>query len=116
MAMSGTISPQFKNSLNSESVGMVVVARSLVDTPMTDRLHARKSGEQLRQSGEPYTEYTFTETASASVTRLQFGGYNAATSGVFNLDDVSVTTSSVPEPSSIALLRIFGAAGLLGWR
>jgi PEP-CTERM motif len=61
-----------------------------------------------------YTEYTFTESASASATTLEFSG--TQTPAAYCLDDVSVVPmgASVPEPASIALFGI-GAVGAMGY-
>ncbi len=66
----------------------------------------------------PYTEYSFTVVASASMTQIQFSGHQDDTR--FTLDDVSVTPmTATPEPSSFVLM-LLGAVGLLvghgGWR
>ena len=53
----------------------------------------------------PYQSFSFTETASATTTRLDFHGIDST--GAIFLDNVSVTPT--PEPASAALL----AAGLL---
>jgi hypothetical protein len=59
-----------------------------------------------------YTEYSFTEIASTSLTELRFAGANnpAAT----NLDDVSVALVT-PEPSSFVLAAL-GLIGLVVWK
>ncbi|MGO9598178.1 MAG: carbohydrate binding domain-containing protein [Isosphaeraceae bacterium] len=63
-------------------------------------------------SSFPYTQYTFTETATSNSTALLFQGYQVP--GYFYLDDVSVTptTSAVPEPSTLAMAAVAGLAGL----
>ena len=60
----------------------------------------------------PYTEYTFTEVASGSTTRLEFAGYNNPSFAFFNLDDVSVNVAAVPEPSNFILAGL-GISGFL---
>src|SRR5579862_229680 len=62
----------------------------------------------------PYTEYTYTETATAPATTLQFDFQQP--NAYWYLDDVSVEV--VPESSTISLL-VFGGLPLLGlvfWR
>lgn len=49
-----------------------------------------------------YTEYTYILTASKSSTQLLFQGYQLPSH--YFLDDVSVTSASVPEPSTLMLL------------
>jgi len=56
-----------------------------------------------------YTHYMFTEIATGASTNIQFSGYDAP--AFYSLDDVSVTASSVPEPSTILLLGT-GLAGV----
>ena len=51
-----------------------------------------------------YTQYSFTEVANGPTTTIQFGYSNPP--GFQALDDISVTQSSVPEPSSLALAGI----------
>ena len=63
-----------------------------------------------------WTEYTFTETATSSLSTIQFGGRdNPPSYGWYGLDDISV--APVPEPAAIALL-LASAACLLAfaWR
>jgi len=62
-----------------------------------------------------YTLFSFTETATSSSTVLQFNGREVP--AWFDLDNVSVTGSAIPEPSSMVLAAIGGLA-LVGyaWR
>ena len=59
-----------------------------------------------------YTVKDFTVTATSSSTAILFGG--SGFEGAWNLDDVSVSDVTAPEPASVVLL----GAGLLGiaWR
>jgi hypothetical protein len=59
-----------------------------------------------------YQFFSFTETASTALTRIDFHGIDA--NGSILLDDVSVTP--VPEPSGLALLCLTVTAGFCGWR
>ncbi len=65
----------------------------------------------LTNFAQPYTLYTFTETASSSSTAIAFAGYNRP--AWTSLDDVSA--SAIPEPSTVLLLGI-GSAALLAIR
>jgi hypothetical protein len=56
----------------------------------------------------PYTEYTFTGTATGSSTVLEFGFYNPPV--YWYLDDVSV--NAVPEPGTLGLIAL-GGLGLV---
>ena len=57
-----------------------------------------------------WQQYTFTETATSDSTELSFGLRDDNTADV--LDEISVTPTGVPEPSSLAVL----GASLLGFR
>ena len=54
-------------------------------------------------SPSDYVQYTFNSTATSTSTVLAFSGQRTVQGGTL-LDDVSVTASSVPEPSSLLLL------------
>ena len=54
-------------------------------------------------SPSDYAEYTFNSTATSTSTVLAFSGQRTA-GGEILLDDVSVTASSVAEPSNLLLL------------
>ena len=59
-----------------------------------------------------YVEYTFNSAATSTSTVLAFSGQRIA-GGEILLDDVSVTASGVPEPSSLLLLGT-GMAKIIG--
>ncbi len=64
----------------------------------------------------PYTEYSYTETATTSTTMIEFSGTEGTllgSGGTFFLDDVSVT-ASIPEPSTLSIWSLLGACGWLG--
>jgi hypothetical protein len=64
--------------------------------------------DNLNAQPFPYTEFTYTQMATSSTTQLLFQGYQVPSA--FFLDDVSVTPSAVPEPTSVVLL----GAGVVG--
>jgi len=67
--------------------------------------------DQTNIPAQPYTQYTFDFVASSASTDLTFGSQNDPS--YFYLDDVSVTSaSSVPEPSSMSGVLVFGALGI----
>jgi len=63
-------------------------------------------------SPSDYVQYTFTSTAISTSTVLAFSGQRTV-GGEILLDDVSVTASSVAEPSGLLLLST-GMAGMVG--
>jgi hypothetical protein len=63
-------------------------------------------------SPSDYVQYTFTAIATSTSTDLAFSGQRTV-GGELLLDDVSVTASSVPEPSSLLLFGT-GVLGLSG--
>jgi hypothetical protein len=66
-------------------------------------------------AGFPYTLYSFTETATSSSTTILFQGFQVP--GFFFLDDIVVSPTIIPEPSSLALAGI-GSVVMAGyvWR
>ena len=70
----------------------------------------------LFTSNTAYTEYTFTETASASSTSLNFT--LSGSTGVFLFDDISVTPTGVGVPDGGTTVSLLGCAlvGLAGLR
>jgi hypothetical protein len=83
------------------------------DTLMNNGFHVSFNGVTLftltNAPAFPYTEYTFTGTATGSSTVLEFGFYNPPS--YYFLDDVSVVP--VPEPGTLGLIAL-GALGLVG--
>ena len=64
-------------------------------------------------AGQAWGEHTETFTAS-SAADLQFAGHATVDSTTF-IDNVSVMTTAVPEPTSLMLMAL-GTLGLLAWR
>jgi PEP-CTERM motif len=83
------------------------------DTSMNNGFYVSFNGVHLldltNAPQSPYTEYTFTGTATGSSTVLEFGFYNPPV--YWFLDDVSV--SPIPEPGTLGLIAL-GALGLVG--
>jgi hypothetical protein len=65
-------------------------------------------------SSNNYVQFSFNSTATATSTVLAFSGQRTA-GGVTLLDDVSVTTASVPEPATW-LLACVALLAIGGWR
>lgn len=57
-----------------------------------------------------YTQYSYDVTATATTTKVSFGGYN--NSDINYADDISLTATPAPEPASMAILGI-GVASIL---
>ncbi|WP_138503350.1 DUF642 domain-containing protein [Nostoc sp. PA-18-2419] len=62
-------------------------------------------------SFQPYTQYKFNFTADSSATELKFGNWDKY--GFLYLDNVSVTSLSVPESSTIGGIAVAGLLGIL---
>jgi PEP-CTERM motif len=61
-----------------------------------------------------YQQFTFTETATTNLTRIDFHAVDAT--GSVLVDNISVDLAGVPEPSSLVLLGSAAAIGLCGHR
>ena len=63
-----------------------------------------------------FTSYSFAVTAAGESTPITFSGRDVE--GFYDLDDVSVTDATVPEPSTLTMFLGLGGIGLAGcwWR